>query len=254
MEQARKFAKRCFTPLELFSFQDVFKSLADKEGGLHFLKEDTLARFLELPDVLEVSSIVFQMASYLGAFPFPKDAPAVLGFEEMIIVVVIMTERYAKVLRSGSKNRNQLLYRSLSVYDRQGVDEVNEEKPRENDTGAVASTPGFAVDKPSNDEYDDEDDDEDDHGLALAALESLDAIDVFKHSDAPPLSHTSIPAEHLRKIITLLLLIAPLDPQQSLSEFNDQLIGDKLERLLTTAEAVLQRDRKSTRLNSSHWE
>lgn len=223
---------------------------------MHFLKEDTLARFLELPDVLDVSSIVFQMASYLGAFPFPKDAPAVLGFDEMVIVVVIMTERYSKVLKNGNKNRNQLLYRSLSVYDRQGQNGADaKETSGEKDSSASFSM-GFAIDKPSNDTYDDDVDEEDDDGLALAALESLDAIDVFKHSDAPPLSHTSIPAEHLRKIITLLLLIAPLEPQQSLSEFSDQLSGDKLERLRTTAESVLQsflRGQSDKEVKVHHW-
>lgn len=201
------------------------------------------------------------MASYLGAFPFPKDAPAVLGFDEMVILVVIMTERYSKVLKNGTKNRNQLFYRSLSVYDRHGsADGANDkEAPSEKKAGAktTTSSEGFAVDAPSNDNYDDgEDDEEDDDGLALAALESLDAIDVFKHSDAPPLSHTSVPAEHMHKLITLLLLIAPLEPQQSLSEFSDQLIGDKLDRLRTTADAVLQsflRGQNSKEIKVHHW-
>lgn len=206
-----------------------------------YLKEETIARFLELPDVLGVSSVLFQMVSYLGAFPFAKDAPAVLGLDEMIIVIVIMTERYKKVLRSAQNNRNQLLYRSLSVFDRLNAKEKEDATNMSNDTQASngeTKAAGFAVDAPSNDDYDDDDDDDD--GLALAALESMDAMDVFKHSDAPPISHTSIPKESLRKLLTLLLLIAPLDPQQSLSEFGDQLTGDNLERLRNTADSVLR--------------
>ena len=44
------------------------------------------------------------MVSYLGAFPFGQDAPVVLGFEQMIMVVVIMTERYQRVLKKGNKD------------------------------------------------------------------------------------------------------------------------------------------------------
>ncbi|PQE09019.1 putative Restriction of telomere capping 5 protein [Rutstroemia sp. NJR-2017a WRK4] len=59
-ELARKFAKRCFTSLELYSFQDVFRSLADNQDGVAYLKEDTIARFLEIPDILGVSSFSFR--------------------------------------------------------------------------------------------------------------------------------------------------------------------------------------------------
>lgn len=31
--------------------------------------------------------MLFQMVSYLGAFPFGQDAPVVLGFEQMIMVI-----------------------------------------------------------------------------------------------------------------------------------------------------------------------
>lgn len=89
--QARKFAQRCFTPLELYSFQHVFRSLADHQDSIAYLKEDTLARFLEIPDILSVSAVLFQMVSYLGAFPFGQDAPVVLGFEQMIMVIPFLS-------------------------------------------------------------------------------------------------------------------------------------------------------------------
>ena len=82
----------------------------------------------------------------------------------------------------------------------------------ENSHSAAA---GFAIDQPKGDDAGDDDDDDDDD-LALAALEALDAIEVFKLGNTP-ISQSSIPPENLRNLIMLLLLIAPLDEQQSIS-------------------------------------
>ncbi|KAH7379956.1 TLD-domain-containing protein [Cadophora sp. MPI-SDFR-AT-0126] len=231
-ELAIKFAKRCFTPLELYSFQDVFKSLADHQDHISYLKEDTIARFLEIPDILGASSIIFQMVSYLGAFPFGQDAPAVLGFEQMIMVVVIMTERYQRVLKKGNRDRTKLLFRSLAVYDRGSQSEDKQEEAQA--TRPIRNhIPGFAVDEAANEEEEEDDDD-----LALAALESLDAIDVFKHGDAP-INQASIPSDNLKKLIMLLLLIAPLSTQESLARHAERLSGDQLEGLRKTADNIL---------------
>ncbi|KAF4636200.1 hypothetical protein G7Y89_g1891 [Cudoniella acicularis] len=237
-ELALKFAKRCFTPLELYSFQDVFKSLAEHQDHIAYVKEDTIARFLEIPDIIGVSSVVFQMASYLGAFPFGQDAPVVLGFEQMIMVVVIMTERYQRVLKKGHRDRTKLLFRSLAVFDRK-----EHQKESEDDSGDKASVTeaeaprshaqGFAVDAATNDE-----DEEDDDDLALAALESLDAIEVFRHGDAP-IAQASIPSDNLKKLIMLLLLIAPLNSQESLARHAERLSGENLEGLRRTADNIL---------------
>ncbi|KAE8449453.1 hypothetical protein EG329_008061 [Mollisiaceae sp. DMI_Dod_QoI] len=238
-ELALKFAKRCFTPLELYSFQDVFKSLADHQNSIAYLKEDTIARFLEIPDILGASSIIFHMVSYLGAFPFGQDAPVVLGFEQMIMVVVIMTQRYQRVLKKGNRDRTKLFFRSLAVYDRglHTEDEKAEgrgpDRKSDEAEGSRSHVPGFAVDDAANDE-----DDEDDDDLALAALESLDAIEVFRHGDAP-ISQASIPSDNLKKLIMLLLLIAPLGIQESLARYSERLAGEQLEGLRKTADNIL---------------
>ncbi|KAB8290459.1 hypothetical protein EYC80_010890 [Monilinia laxa] len=227
-ELARKFAKRCFTPLELYSFQDVFKSLADHQDGVAYFKEDTIARFLEIPDILGASPIIFQMVSYLGAFPFGQDAPVVLGFEQMIMVVVIMTERYQRVLKKGNRDRTKLLFRSLAVYDRResraGIE--NEESktettpPLSEGEGVVKNhATGFAIDTPANDEDEEEDDDDD---LALAALESLDAIEVFRHGD-PPIAQATIPSDNLKKLIMLLLFAS--EQLESLRKTADNILA-----------------------------
>ena len=205
-----------------------------------YLKEETIARFLEVPDILGASSIIFQMVSYLGAFPFGQDAPVVLGFEQMIMVVVIMTERYQRVLKKGNRDRTKLLFRSLAVYDRQHEIEADKGTDVAAGTQKEGTTPrthaaGFAIDEAVNDDAEEEEDDDD---LALAALESLDAIDVFRHGDAP-ISQASIPSDNLKKLIMLLLLIAPLGSQESLARHAERLTGDLLEGLRRTADNVL---------------
>ena len=68
-----------------------------------------------MPDALESGPVLFQMMGFLGAFPFPSLAPAILTREALVKVVVIMTERYGKVLKKGIKDRNRLLFRSLGT-------------------------------------------------------------------------------------------------------------------------------------------
>lgn len=155
-----------------------------------------------------------------------------------------MTQRYERVLKKGSRDRTKLLFRSLAVYDRHhnqtGVRSAG--RPSNNNHMSAlqagveevrSHAPGFAVDEAANDE-EEEDDDE----LALAALEALNAIEVFKHGDAP-IAQASIPSDNLRKLIMFLLLIAPMDAQESLSKYSDRLGGNQLEGLRRTAENIL---------------
>lgn len=241
-ELAEKFARKCFEPLELYSFKDNFKALADVEGDVRYLKEDTIARFLELPDILHVSPVIFHMLSYMGAFPFLRDAPAVLGFEQMINVVVIMTERYSKILAKGDATRRKLLFKSLAVYDRK-LSEIEKKQPAEDTqepkTESRSHAAGFAVDAAGKDS--DDDDDADDDELVLAALDSLDLNDAFKTGDSHSAStHGAlVPADNFRRLIMLLLLIAPLNSQEHLSSFADRVTGNELGSLRQTAENIL---------------
>ncbi|KAB5578113.1 TLD-domain-containing protein [Coniochaeta sp. 2T2.1] len=244
---ALKFAQKCFTSLELYSLKDVFKSLADNEQHVRYLKEDTIARFLEIPDVLAVSPVIFQMVSYVGAFPFLQDAPAVLGLEQMIMVVTIMTERYRRVLAKGATDRRKLLFNSLAVYDKKlsqiagGVEKeeqkANEDQPADADSVSKSHAAGFAVDEPGEDE--DETPGEEDDELVLAAFASMDYIDAFKQESRHTSHGAMIPADNFRKLIMLLLLVAPLEPQESIAVHAARLAGDELENLRSTAECVL---------------
>lgn len=136
--------------------------------------------------------------------------------------------------------RIALFFRSLAVYDRHEgrsnpPDDTNTAVHTSNVSVQTSQVAGFAVDQAANDDDLDEDDED---GLALAALESLDAIEVFKQGDAP-LRQASIPTDNLRKLIMLLLVIAPLDAQESLAKHADRLTGDELEGLRRTADNIL---------------
>jgi hypothetical protein len=209
---ALQFAKSCFSPLEITHFKEIFRSLADEQDGIRYWKEETLCRFLALPDALGVGALVYQMASYLGSFPFPSLAPSILTVEAMLKVVVIMTERYGKVLKGGKADRHKLLFRSLAVFDRRlssvydkpreeivtAVKDESAVPDREATSETISAGTRFSIDQPSSDDGEEEDDDE----LALAALESLNAIEVFKHDPRADtrIHHARIPSENFQSI------------------------------------------------------
>lgn len=232
--KALKFKDKCFTSLEFYCLREVFKSLADQQGSVRYLKEDTIARFLEIPDVLGASPVVFQMVSYLGAFPFLHDAPVVLELHRMVMVIVIMTERYRRVLAKGSSDRTKLLFRSLAVYDRKASEAGVASPPARRSAEVVGHSAGFAIDEAGDDAHDDDDDD-----LVLTAFELLDINEAVKQGDVPTFHGSMIPTDNFRKLLMLLLLAAPLDPPESLSQYSSRITDDNLESLRSTAECVL---------------
>ena len=170
----------------------------------------------------------------------------------MLKVVVIMTERYGRVLKNGKADRNKLLFRSLAVFDRR-MSSVYE-KPsqealdalREGQTEPVEAaitspvqnyTSRFSIDQPANDDEEEEDDDE----LALAALDSLDAIEVFKLDQRADtkIHHAQIPVDNFRRLLMLLLIVAPLEAQESLSGHAQRLTAGRIEGLRRVADSIL---------------
>lgn len=231
--------KKCFTSLELYSLRDVFKSLADQQDSVRYLKEDTIARYLEIPDILGTSPVIFQMVSYIGAFPFLQDAPVVLEFQRMIMVVVIMTERYRTVLARGSSDRTKLLFKSLAVFDRKMSEagshpDTSHIESKDGKGKATSRMAGFVVDAAGDEDEDGEDDD-----LVLTAFELLDIKDAVDQGHAPVFHGATIPTDNFRKLIMLLLLAAPLDPQESLSMYSSRVVGQELEGLRGAAESIL---------------
>ncbi|KAL5086571.1 Restriction of telomere capping protein 5 [Trichoderma cf. simile WF8] len=240
LELAYRFKEKCFTSIEYYSLKDVFKNLADQQGDIRYLKEDTIARFLEIPDILGASPVIFHMVSYLGAFPFLHEAPVVLELAQLIMVVVIMTERYKRVL-AKSTDRTKLLFKSLAVYDRKVTEAERTPQSTVSESAAVkpnAQFKGFAVDQPGLDDENDGDEEEEDD-LVLTAFELLDINEAARRGDVSTIHEAIIPTDNLRKIIMLLLLIAPLDPQESLSQYSSRVADHELELLRATAECVL---------------
>ncbi|KAK5659296.1 hypothetical protein OQA88_1389 [Cercophora sp. LCS_1] len=223
-ELANRFAEKCFTPLELFSLKDVFKSLADQEQHVHYLKEDTIARFLEIPDVLGASPVLFQLVSYLGAFPFLQDAPAVIGLEQLVMVITIMTKRYERILAKGAADRRKLLFRGLAVYDRKPSDTAEEEQ-----------APTQAHIEAEEEDVDEEEEPDD---LVLEVFDYLEYAS-FKKQVKSEIHGAMVPADNFRKLIMLLLLVTPLDPQESLSFYSGRVTGEALENLRLTADCIL---------------
>ena len=216
----------------------------------------SLGRFLCLPEPLRAGagSVLHSMVVYLGAFPFPSLAPSILTREAMLKVITILTGRYKKILKRGNRDKTKLLFRSLAVFDRRAStftspsekpsmkDIINEQKPDDMlEQEAVlkegrSHAAGFAVDEPVNDG---EEEDEDD--LALAALDSLDAIEVFKQDQKVDrkINHAIIPTENLKKLVMLLLLLGGLEAQSPLPAYSEGLDDVVVKSLELSAAAII---------------
>jgi hypothetical protein len=253
---AERFATKCFSPLELTHFKDNFFSRAAEQGGFRYWNEKTLSDFLGIPDgsfsgadeaPLDAGPVLFRMVSYLGAFPFQNTlAPSVLTFEAMVKVVVLLTERYGKVLRRGRKDRIKLLFGSLADVGRKDIgqpsnqDSENKESESEENLEpcpAKSHAPGFSVDEPANDEYDEDEDDD----LALAALESLDAIEVFKHDHRVDRTvyETRISVDTFRRLLMLLLVIAPLKTLEPVKMYTSDLGCERIDAIRKEADSII---------------
>jgi TLD len=257
---AERFATKCFTPLELTHFKDNFYSRALDQAGFRYWNEKILSDFLGIPDGiytderggnhdgrLDTGPVIFRMVSYLGAFPFQKTlAPSVLTFEAMVKVVVLLTERYGKVLRRGRKDRVKLLFGSLADVGRPPVRDTKDQELSESTNnnnedeaqGSSSHAQGFSIDAPANDDYDEEEDDDD---LALAALDSLDAIEVFKHDQRidRAVYEARISVDTFRRLLMLLLVIAPLRPLESVTKYTYNLSPEEQASIKKEADSII---------------
>lgn len=176
----------------------------------------------------------------------------------MVKVVTVMTERYGKVLRRGKRDRVKLLFRSMAVFDRRSSPTlptsekptmeqlVAEQKPDDMVQEVVgvkelrSQVAGFAIDEPANDDPDEEEDDDE---LALAALDSLDAIEVFKEDQRvareKKIHNARIPVENLKRLLMLLLVLAPLEPQENMARYVEVLSETGLEEYEKEVDSIV---------------
>ncbi|PGH10349.1 hypothetical protein GX51_00106 [Blastomyces parvus] len=257
---AHRFATKCFTPLELTHLKDNFFLRALDQRGIRYWNEEILSDFLGIPDgagsaatatsdgSLDAGPVIFRMVSYLGAFPFQNTmAPTVLTFEAMIKVVVLLTERYGKILKRGKKDRIKLLFGSLADVGRRDIitqlKEAAEDSlesigvPDPNGGNAFTHNAGFLIDQAVNDGEDDDDDDD----LALAALESLDAIEVFKQDQRidKTVYESKISLTTFRRLLTLLIVTAPLRPLGTVSKYTTGLSKPSLDTVHEQVDSIL---------------
>lgn len=189
-------------------------------------------RFLEIPDVLDVSPVIGKMVSFIGAFPFLQDAPAIMGLDALVNTVIILTERYQRLLLKGSTDRGKLLFKSLAVYDRKLL------QSQDGQDGVHDNTPTPGASGPSMGSAEEEEPDDDD-GLVISTLELLDCVEAYEDAGPPTTHEAIIPADNFRKLIMLLLLVAPMDPQEKLSQYAERTTGAELESLRSAAESIL---------------
>ncbi|KAF2664986.1 restriction of telomere capping protein 5 [Microthyrium microscopicum] len=233
----QSFATKCLTPLELYIFKAVFKAHAHSSSDLAHWPQQTLTSFLNLPTNpgLPISHVIFQLAAYVGAFPFPSGAPAILTNEALLRVVVVLTGRHAKVLRSDRHMWEREIWRGLAVMDRGlEVEKSRKDEPQKQDESSSAV--GYEIDQPLDDD-EEEDDGEDE--LVLAAFDAMDATAAFAHGERSNVQHAVVPTDNFLTVIMFLLLIAPLGAQEGLKKYTADLDEELLQDLRYRAHAIL---------------
>jgi hypothetical protein len=191
---------------------------------------------------LAVGPVIFQIASYLGAFPFPSQSPAILTNDALLKVITVLSGRWAKVMKSGKGGRAKILWRreiwrACAVYDRAASSHGLKDGINDASGDTISSTSqGFAIDRPVDDE--DEEEEEED-GLIYSAFELMDVADAFKIADQTNVLHAMVPSDNFLRLLQLLLLVAPLTPQESLGIYGVLLDEKRLKRLRETANCML---------------
>jgi hypothetical protein len=210
---------------------------------VRYWPEATLVKFLELPDALGSGAALYHLCSYVGAFPFPSHAPAVLTADALLRIVCLMTGRYMKVLHSGKEAWRREIWRACAVFEPEATtaaakktdptEETNgRAAPVSEDQGATAeaSTTG-------NKKQEEGGDDEDE--LAFHTFELIDALEVYKQGEKVNVQHGSIPSESFLKLLQLLLLIAPVGRAEHVSLYTTQLHERRLEGLRAASKCIL---------------
>jgi TLD/Domain of unknown function len=237
------FAEKCFSPFELHCFKQTFNSLAeDQADGVKYWPEATLVKFLELPDALGSGAALNHLCCYVGAFPFPSNAPAVLTSDALLKTVCLMTGRYMKVLHSGKEAWRREIWRAFAVFEPgASTAAANKASPVDTNGGAApASEHQGATAEVSTTGHRNQDDGEGDRNeLAFHALRLIGALEVYKEGERVNLQDGLIPSESFLKLLQLLLLIAPHGRAENVSLYTSQLNEKQLEGLRAASKCIL---------------
>jgi hypothetical protein len=205
--------------------------------------ETTLVKFLQLPDALGSGAAVYHLCSYIGAFPFPSHAPAVLTADALLRIVCFMTGRYLKVLHSGKEAWRRELWRACALFEPEASTATAKDTDSAEETkGAVVSTSESQAETAKSSttlNTDQEEVGDDDEELAFHAFELIDALEVYKQAEKIDIQRGSMPSESFLKLLQLLLLIAPLGPAENVSLYTTQLHGKRLEGLQAASKCIL---------------
>lgn len=232
-----EFAHRCskqFTAIEIYWFKNIFQRLADEESGIAYWKEDTLIRYLEIPEIDsgQLGKLIFKSASYLAGFPFVSTlSPALLTAENLIKVIALYDGRYKGLIKKHY-DFLKLLFVSFATVENITKDVTDakyiiKKSPQSESHSEVAS---LTLTSTTSDQQDVDDlerqaiqhvgeEDEEEEDLVLYTLEDLeswDEIDVVRKLDGVRTDHCFIVASDLATLFAFLLAIINLKPFQKL--------------------------------------
>jgi hypothetical protein len=210
---------------------------------VRYWPEATLIKFLELPDALGSGAELYRLCSYVGAFPFPSHAPAVLTGDALLRIVCLMTGRYMKVLHSGKEVWRREIWRACAVFEPEAsTAAAKKTEPAEETNGGAAPASGdqsATAGAPTAGNETQEEGGSDEDELAFHAFELIDALEVYKQGEKANVQHGSIPIESFLKLLQLLLLIAPLGRAENVSLYTTQLNEGRLEGLRAASQCIL---------------
>lgn len=236
------FVEKCFSSFELRCFKHTFKSLAEEESnGVKYWSEATLLKFLEMTDIPDSGSALYHLCGYIGAFPFPSHAPAVLTGDALLRIVCLMTGRYLKVLHCGKEVWRREIWRALAVFEEAAFTADGKKKDVLEETNGRAAPASETQQRemPTTINTEQEQGDGKEDELAFHTFELMDALESYKQSDKVDIHHGSIPRESFINLLLLLLIIAPLGPAENVSMYTTQLDKKRHESLRSASECIL---------------
>lgn len=241
------------------------RAIKDDDDGTVYWDAKILLEFLGIPnwplktgdessDVrYDPAPVIFRMASYLGAFPFQSElAPSALTFDAMVKVVMILTKRYAhiKMLDGDRDGWIRLLFCSLANVSSRRLNDptpdLNEVDGQTDGLNTISSQisgessptlPTTAMSERSTSSLVDPSAGTHDEGSETNSESPAGS----GTSDYDPLacSAASISSDTLQPLLAFLLLIAPLQPADLVSQYTAGLDEDSVDSIFDQLDVMM---------------